>query len=587
MSEDCYVKYSVACLVFTIILSGCTNYAYYIGNDHGKPDVGESGKVTEVEKADDAVAVNIIAVDEEMTVNDAGASKASSPMASVLRDSSLGFFETERKFADHQEMDVVEFMYSNVSSSQGAVNIDSYLYDTDTNVFVAKNQRSDDNEQICVLDNNRWRCVDGAEVITLENSYIKILKGGLAITERRIEGTKNSLSGLKVNAVVNDEWKEVLDPLSVFGIDATSYRLSFSQVNDYYAFRNERKTTINGCGFQEATDILCNNVVVRTTGTDDIIVAKSFSQLFTLPEIEVVDSAIVPVLKGIDLSIGGISNLMVLNAVSENATSGSTDVHEIYHNETGEQRKLLGHGQWSILLVQGKSILTYQLPVSLSYYLQDDRDPVIVSYAEDDSSAYLRRGSFFRAGKNNMSNPVFNAIAKDKILASFDLSLLTAMSPCVTDDSAESPETRETIENTSEKFNLAVNTCLFETGLSAMPFTSVADVLNKTLITDFGYLKFETPTTGMFYGGMDDGKEGWFDFEWSFDDTNKYVNISARMKSINAEGVSETEFVSLTIARIQGNAKETSFKVFSKEADSLNVLASNVGEIKAEVWQLN
>jgi len=524
--------------------------------------------------------VNPATVEEEIAEREAERLTEAVNLADVLSGGdSLHFFESD------DDQSGTSFFYGTVGLGAGnSVTLGRTQFNPDNGQW--ESQADDGNsgeEQICVLANNTWNCInEDNETITVENGAVVVKNGDLAVTATEITGVSVDLTGKRISTFMNDDYYNVLNLRADFTSGATGYKLSFKRVEDLYAIFRDNPTNVADCWSEgesgssiqagqpwNPTDTWCNNVFVVTgdgNHENDGSAATSLDQLIsanaaTNPT-DRADIKGTPIY-GRDLEI-----------MAEFVQGGTANYYLIEHNEG--QPSTLGNkvvGNWEQVTVQGKALLKFALPGVLAELGDLDPDERLQFFTVE--SGYVRRGGIELAGERGDGNDwVFNNSGRDQILSAFDYSLRENLAICSSEDvDYDEDDLGNKPGATAAEFATAASNC------SAVSFTA-NELVGITLVTDFGFLTFKESGSGTFYGEVGENQNAVLDFTWALDSGRIVVNAQA-----NVDGT--TEFLRLTLAKIESNARQISLLTFGQDASSSAGLDSGKGDIRGELWDLN
>jgi hypothetical protein len=534
--------------------------------------------IAESDALDDA-NVDPATIEDDLAEREATRLVTTANIAAVLSTGdSLHFFEADDFYDDDVEQNVLEFLYSSVSADDnGAVVISDFMYDTTSSNWVVDTES--DTDQNCVLANSTWNCVDEeSETITVEGDAVIVKVGNLDATSTEITGVSVDLSGKRIQTFLDDEeFLRVTDPQANFSTGATGYKLSFKRTQDMYALYKDNVATVADCWGGKAlagqsfnpTDEWCNNTFVRTGDGEH---STDGAAATTLAELISATAAINPTditdIKGTQI-YGGYSQIIV-----EFVTGGVANFYTVKYVEGQEsniESKIVG--SWKEEVVDSKTLLSFMLPPLLAHQGDFDRDERSPFFTVE--KGYVRHGQMESIGESGDQDWVFNDAARDQIKAAFDFDLSTDFTPCSTgdrdydlDNLAEDPGA------TAAEFVASASNC------SAVDFTA-NELVDTTLVAEFGFLDFKTVSEGVFLGEVGDDMNAVLDFTWTVN-SNGHIVVST---SAVEEG--ETVHLRLTLAKIEENARQISLKTFGQEAATAAGLDTAKGNIEGEVWGLN
>jgi len=545
---------------------------------------GDGFDATTVAESDavDAANVDPATVEEDIAEREAARLIATANIAAVLGSGdSLHFFEADSYNS------TLEFFYSSVSpGANSTVVISDFMFDPSGNGnWVAETESGDDTEQICVLADSTWNCVaDEDETISIEGDAVIVEIGGLAATRTEITGVSADLTSKRIQTFLDDEeFMLVTNPKADFTTGATGYKLSFTRTQDMHAIFKQNVAVATDCwdggGSQgievgqpfNPTDVWCNNAFIRTGDGNhetDGAAATTLAQLISATA--ATNPTDISDIKG--TSIYGRD----LEVMVEFVTGGISNFYTIRHQEGQAsviESKLVG--SWKEEVIDGKTLLSFMLPPLIAQQRDFDFDSDEHTQFFAVVDGYVRRGGVESAGTDGDDEWVFNDAARDQILAAFDYSLLTNFTACATGDvDYQSDNTAEAPGATAAEFVSAASAC------TDVDF-SANELVDTTLVTDFGFLNFKAAGEGVFLGEVGDMMNTVLDFTWAVDG-NGHVVVNA---STTEDG--EDIHLRLTLAKIEKNARQISLKSFNQEAPTAAGLATVKGGIFGEVWGIN
>jgi hypothetical protein len=547
---------------------------------------GDNFDPTTVAESDavDEANVDPTTVEDDIAEREAERLIATANIAAVLANGdSLHFFEADG-YHDDTQQEVLEFFYSSVSpGTNNTVVISDFIYDTATEAWVTETDSEDDNEQVCILVNSSWNCVgDENETISFEGDAVIIKIGDLEATRSEITGVSSDLVGQNIQTFLfDDEFLLVTDPKANFTAGSTGYKLSFTQAQDMHVIFKHNVAEVTDCweggGSQgievgqpfNPTDVWCNNAFIRTGDGDhsnDGVAATSLAQLVS-PTAATNPTDITDI-KG--TSVGHGNNEIMAEFVS----GGVVNYYEVNHQQDQPsviESKLVG--SWSEDTVDGKVLLSFMIPHVFAQQGDFDSDEFSQFFTVEDG--YVRRGGVEPAGTREDDEWVFNDTARDQILAAFDYSLLIDLTPCDTESIDYDPDNlAEEPGATAAEFVSAASAC------SSVDFAA-NELVDTTLVTEFGFLSFNAAGEGVFLGEVGDMIDTVLDFTWVLSDDGHIV--------INTSTVEDGEAVHLrlTLAKIESNARQISLKSFNQEATTAAGLTTGKGGVFGEVWGIN
>jgi len=545
---------------------------------------GDSFDPTTVAESDAVDAANIdpASVEEDIAEREAARLIATANIAAVLGSGdSLHFFEAD----SHNS--TLEFFYSSVSpGANSTVVISDFMFDPSGNgSWVAETESENDNNQMCVLANSSWNCIaDESETISIEGDAVIVEIGGLAATRTEITGVSADLTSKRIQTFLDDEeFMLVTNPKADFTTGATGYKLSFTRTQDMHAIFKQNVTDATDCwdggGSQgievgqpfNPTDVWCNNTFIRTGDGNhetDGAAATTLAQLISATA--ATNPTDISNIKG--TSIYGRD----LEVMVEFVTGGISNFYTIRHQEGQAsviESKLVG--SWKEEVIDGKTLLSFMLPPLIAQQSDFDFDSDEHTQFFAVVDGYVRRGGIEPAGTDADDEWVFNDAARDQILAAFDYSLLTNFTACATGD------VDYDLDNLAE--NPGATAAEFVSAASACTDVDFAanELVDTTLVTDFGFLNFKAAGEGVFLGEVGDMMNTVLDFTWAVDGNGHVV-----VNTSTTEG-GETIHLRLTLAKIEKNARQISLKTFGQEASTAAGLTSGKGNIFGEVWGIN
>ena len=527
---------------------------------------GENFNPTTIAASDQVSEANVnpATVEDDISEREAARLIATANIAAVLASGdSLHFFDSDKKSSS------LEFSYGTVSLNNSAVVITKTLYEGGS--WIAETDSEDDTDQICVLENAAWNCVDEeSETIVIEGDAVIIKTGGLEVTRSEITGVSVDLSGKRIQTFLDDEeFLLVTDAQANFSSGSTGYKLSFKRTKDMFVIFKENADTTTDCKHNEnATDIWCNNVRLRTGDGNyqtDIAAATTLNSLISAT------AAVNPTdpsqVKGTSI-YGGESEI-----IAEFVTGGVANFYKVNHTQSQSMIETNMVGSWKEEIVDGKALLSFTLPPILIGSGDFDSDEHSQFFTVEDG--YVRRGGIDPTGERGDNEWIFNDSGRDQILAAFDYNLLVGLSPCTASDvDFQEDNIAKDPGATAAEFITAATNC------NTVNFTA-NELVNTTLVTKFGFLNFKTVGTGVFLGEVGDKMNAVLNFTWAVN-SNGHIVVST---SSVEDG--EAVHLRLTLAKIEKNARQISLKSFSQEAKTAAGLSSVKGSIEGEVWGLN
>ncbi len=271
-------------------------------------------------------------------------------------------------------------------------------------------------------------------------------------------------------------------------------------------------------------------------------------------------------------------------------------------NESMDQPMLevVVSAQWKQTTVAGQTIIEYGIPALLAEMgnvHNEERSRFFVAY-----QGAVRQGGIQPIGEESDKQWVFDDAGRDQIKAAFDYSLSTPLDPCTLGDMDFDEGNLEQRPGASyEQFKeIATTEC------NAITFAA-ADLEGKTLLTDFGFLSFHSGGTGTFLGEVGHEDKAVLDFSWVINaDGFLVVNAQKTFEQpmisgdvatgemetqdpstlAELEHVTVTDFLRLTLAKIDENARQISIKSFDQQALSATELETVNGAIQGKVWGL-
>lgn len=529
-------------------------------------DAGESFDPTTVAESDavDAANVDAATVADDIAEREAARLIATANIAAVLgNNDSLHFFDADERQSG------LEFSYGSVSKGDNnSVSITNTKYDSNTDTWVAE-AASEDTEQICVLSNSAWTCVnDDAETIAIEGDAVIVKVGGLDASRSEITGVSVDLANKRIQSFLDDEeFVKVMDPMAHFATGATGYKLSFKRTQNMYAIFNENVANGAACEYDDnATDGWCNNVRLRNSDGNQGSAATTLAELITATA--AVDPTEASDISGINIYGNGLEILVELVA------GGTANYYVMQHQEgqaSSIEDKIVG--SWKEEVVDSKTILTFTPPPSIAVRADFEGDEFSQFFTVEDG--YVRRGGIDPAGERADREWVFNNLGRDQVLAAFDHDLLNDLVPCSSEDVDFDPDNLgEDPGATAAEFVTAAGNC------SAGDF-SANELVDTTLVTDFGFLSFNAAGAGVFLGEVGDLEDVVLDFTWALNgDGHIVVNTQSTVLTV-------TIHLRLTLAKVAANARQINLVTFGQEATSSAGLSTVKGNIYGEVWGLN
>lgn len=524
--------------------------------------------------------VNPATVEEEIAEREAERLTEAVNLAEVLAaGDSLHFFESDN------DQSGIRYFYGTVAPGSGnTVVLNQTQYNSDNSQWESQSEDGgNDTYQICVLANNSWNCIDeDNETIVVENGAVVVKNGDLAITATEITGVSVDLSGKRISSFLGDDYYKVLDLRADFAAGANGYKLSFKRVEDLYAIFRDNPANVADCWSDDEsgssiqvgqpwnpTDTWCNNVFLVTgdgNHENDGNPATSLDQLIS-------SSAAANPNDRADIKGTPIYG-RDLEVMAEFVQGGIANYYLIEHNEG--QPSTLGDkivASWEQVSVQGKSLLKFALPGVLAELGDLDPDERLQFFTIE--SGYVRRGGIELAGERGDGNDwVFNNAGRDQVLTAFDYSLQEDLAICSSEDvDYDEDNVAQEPGATAAEFVTAASNC----GTSA--FTT-NELVGMTLVTDFGFLTFKENGAGTFYGEVGENQNAVLTFSWSLDSGRIVVNAQA-----DVDGT--TEYLRLTLAKMESNARQISLLSFGQDATSSAGLDSGKGDIRGELWDLN
>jgi hypothetical protein len=526
----------------------------------------------------DAANVDAASIEDDIAEREAARETVAANIASLFGSgASIHTFDTD------EDNSVLVFGYRTIT--KGADNIINFLlteYNSTTDSWVAETQGNSggDNEQICVLESGAFTCIaEETESVTIENNAVIVKLGSFDSTRTEITGVSVDLTGKRIQNFLDEKFNRVINPMATFTTDAVGYKLSFKRTQAMHALFKANVSAITECwqggdnsqAIQAGqpfnpTDVWCNNVFIRTgdgNNTNDGIAATSLADIISATA--AVDPSNVESIKGTSL-YGRDFEIM-----AEFVTGGIANYYTIKH-EPNQQSSIAGKvvGSWQQQTIEGQALLTFTLPPVLAVLGDLESDERSQFFAVQDG--YVRRGGVQPAGVDSDDEWVINDTARDQVLAAFDYSLLTDLTACSSgnvefdlENLAEAPGA------TSAAFVTAANTC------SDVDF-GATELVDKTLVTDFGFLNFKAAGAGVFLGEVGDNKDTVLDFTWAVNsDGHIVINTQATESAV-------TVHLRLTLAKITDNARQISLVTFGQEAATAAALDTIKGNIFGEVW---
>lgn len=512
----------------------------------------------------DAANVDAATIADDIAEREAARLIATANIAAVLgNNDSLHFFDADERQSG------LEFSYGSVSKGDNnSVSITKTKYDSNTDTWVAE-AADEDTEQICVLTSSTWTCVnEDSETIAIEGDAVIVKVGGLDASRSEITGVSVDLTNKRIQSFFDDEeFVKVTDPTTNFSTGATGYKLSFKRTQDMYAIFKDNVANGAACEHDDnATDGWCNNVRIRNSDGNFGSAATTLAELITAT------AAANPTepsdIRGISIYGNGLEILV------EFVAGGIANYYVMSHQEnqaSSIEDKTVG--SWLEKVVDGKTILSFTPPPALAVRANFESDELSQFFSVEDG--YVRRGGIDPAGERGNQEWVFNNLGRDQILAAFDYDLLTDLTPCSSEDVDFDPDNLgEEPGATAAEFVTAASNC------SAVDF-SATELVDTTLVTDFGFLNFKAAGAGVFLGEVGDLEDVVLDFTWAVDG-NGHIVVNTQSTVLTV-----TIHLRLTLAKVEGNARQISLVTFGQEATTSAGLDTIKGNIFGEVWGLN
>jgi hypothetical protein len=544
---------------------------------------GETFNPTTVAESDalDDANVDTATVEDDIAEREATRATVAANIASLF-----GTGASIHTFDNSENSGSIGFGYRTIT--KGADNIINFLfthYDSISETWVAETESeiSDDSDQICVLENGAFTCVnEETESVTIENDAVIIKVGNFDSSRTEITGVSVDLAGKRIQNFLDESFNHVINPTAAFSTGAVGYKLSFKSTQAMHAIfkanvaatsdcwqDGENSSTIQAGQPFNPTDVWCNNVFIRTgdgNNTNDGDAATSLADIISATA--AVNPTSIDSIKGTSLYSNN------LEIMAEFVTGGIANYYTFkYQPEQPSTIASKVTGTWQQQTIKGKSLLTFTIPpvlAKLGDFESDERSQFFV--VED---AYVRRGGIQPAGVDSDNEWVINDTARDQVLAAFDYTLLNDLAVCSTGDVDFDPENlAEAPGATSAEFITAAGNC------TDVEFVA-SDLIGSTLVTDFGFLNFKLAGSGVFLGEVGGNKDTVLNFTWAVNSDGHIV--------INTQATEDgaTVHLRLTLAKISNNARQISVISFNQEASTAAELDTVKGDIFGELWGLN
>lgn len=529
----------------------------------------------------DEANVDAASIEDDIAEREAARETVTANIASLFGSgASIHTFDTE------EDNSALLFGYRTIT--MGADNIINFLlteYNSVTETWVAESESNsnDDNEQICVLESGAFTCVDeDTESVTIENNAVIIKVGNFDSTRTEITGVSVDLTGKRIQTFLDEDFQRVINPMTAFTTGAVGYKLSFERTQAMHALFKANATATTNCWKNHEnsqdiqpgqpfnpTDVWCNNVFIRTgdgNQANDGDAATSLADIISTAA--AVNPTNVESIKGTSL-YGRDFEIM-----AEFVTGGIANYYIIKHipNEPSSIESKVT-GSWQQQTIESQALLTFTLPPVLAALGELDTDERSQFFAVQDG--YVRRGGVQPAGVDSGEEWVINDTARDQVLAAFDYTLLADLAVCSTgnvdfdaDNLAEAPGA------TAAEFITAASNC------SDVAF-GATELVDTTLVTDFGFLNFKAAGAGIFLGEVGGNEDTVLDFTWAVNGEDHIVINTQATES----GV--TVHLRLTLAKVSDNARQVSLVTFGQEAATAAALEAIKGNIFGEVWGVN
>ncbi|MEH6449727.1 MAG: hypothetical protein V7765_13705 [Oleispira sp.] len=529
----------------------------------------------------DAANVDAATIEDDIAEREAARETVAANIASLFDSGeSIHIFDAD------SDNGAFLFGYETITkTADGIVNFLFTQYSPTSDTWVAQTEegQSDNNEQICILENSAFTCTaEDTESVTIENNAVVIKLGDFDSTRTEITGVSVDLTGKRIQTFLEEDFQRVINPIAAFTTGAVGYKLSFERTQAMHALFKANVTAITECwqdgGDSQAieagqpfspTDVWCNNAFIRTgdgdhstdgdaaTSLDDIISATA-----------VVNPSNAESIKGTTL-YGRDFEIM-----AEFVTGGTANFYIVKHEldlPSSIEGKVVG--SWQQQTIEGKTLLTFMLPPVLAELGDLDSDERSQFFTVEDG--FVRRGGVQPAGIESKEEWVINDTARDQVLTAFDYDLLVDLVACSTGNVDFDPDNlAEAPGATAAELVTAATNC------SDVDF-GATELVDTTLVTDFGFLNFKAAGAGVFLGEVGDDANAVLDFTWTVNsDGHVVVNAQA------TEGAA-TIHLRLTLAKVAANSRQISLVTFGQEAATAAELNTIKGNIFGEVWGIN
>lgn len=542
---------------------------------------GDNFDAADIAKSDAVKAANVDAatVEADIAEREAARKTIEANIASLFGSgASIHIFRAE------EESSALIFGYETIKKSTD--NFVKFLFTEYNSVTKAWDLQAEETksstEEICALESDGFICKpEKDETITIENNAVVVKVGGLSSTRTEITGVSVDLSGKVIQTFLPLEFNRVIKPKALFSTGSVGYKLSFKRTQNMHALFKAKVDNITDC-WQEGdtprtielgkpfnpTDTWCNNVFIRTGDGNHVTDGKAATSLADLI------SATAAVNPTNPESIKGTSlHGRNFEAIGEFITGGVANFYVI-KREVSSPSSIANKvvGTWKEQTIAGKVLLTFTLPPVLSELgnIRSEERSQFFSVHE----GYVRRGGTQLAGIKSQREWVVNDTARDQIRTAFNYDLFTGYTACTSGNVDFDPKNlTDAPGKTAAEFVSAATAC-------AKVDFSATELVDTTVVTDFGFLSFKADGKGVFLGEVGDNKNTVLDFTWSVNsDGHIVINAKATVDST-------VEHLRLTLAKIAINARQINVVSFSQEAATEAELATIKGSIKGEVWGL-
>jgi len=536
--------------------------------------------VADSDALDDA-NVDAASIEDDIAEREAARETVATNIASLF-DSG----ESIHIFDAKSDNGAIHFGYETITkTSAGIVNFLFTQYNPTSDTWVAQteDEQADDNEQICILENGAFTCIaEETESVTIENNAVVIKLGDFDSTRTEITGVSVDLTDKRIQTFLDEDFQRVINPMTAFTTGAIGYKLSFERTQAMHALFKANVAAVTDCwqgGENESetqagqpfspTDVWCNNAFIRTGDGDhstDGNAATSLADIISATA--VVNPSNSESIKGTTL-YGRDFEIM-----AEFVSGGTANYYIVKHTfnqPSSIESKVVG--SWQQQTIEGKTLLTFMLPPVLAELGELDSDQRSQFFTVEDG--YVRRGGIQPAGIESKEEWVINDTARDQVLTAFDYDLLVDLIPCSTGNVNFDPDNlAEAPGATAAEFVIAASNC------TDVDF-GATELVETTLVTDFGFLNFKAAGAGVFLGEVGDDANAVLDFTWTINsDGHIVVNAQA------TEGAA-TIHLRLTLAKVVANSRQISLVTFGQEAATTADLDTVKGNIFGEVWGIN